>query len=89
MCRLSLDSQLGTSQPRLGLWSTSPSGLLIALTPNCEAKVGGCRVHLFYLEYLLPITPALSHPSVHSDPPPEGHMSQVGILLQTRLHKIL
>lgn len=87
MCRLSLDSHPGASQPGLGHWSTSPSGLLIALALNCEAKVGGCRVHLFHLEYLLPITPGLSHPSVHSDPPPEGHRSQIGILLQTRLHR--
>lgn len=85
MCTLSLDSHPGASQPGLGHWGTSPSGLLIAL--NCEAKVGGCRGRLFHLEYLLPITPGLSHPSVHSDPPPEGHRSQTGILLQTRLHR--
>lgn len=42
-------------------------------------------MHLSYLEYLSPVTSALSYPSVHSDPPPEGHSSQPGIRLQTRL----
>lgn len=40
-------------------------------------------------ESLLPgtITPALNHPLIHSDPPLEGHTSQDGTILKTRLQR--